>query len=74
MTTTQRRHPLAPQPIGYEYARLLCHKLSRVICGVAHVVNDDGHYILVTDEQMQDGWYDKEQIAYTADIAHVGAL
>lgn len=71
---TTHRHPLAPTPIGYEYARLLCHKLARVITDAAHVVNQDGHYILVTDDQLKQGWYQSEQVVYTADAAHVAAL
>jgi len=59
-------HPLSPPPMGYEYARLLCHKLSRVDEAPAYVVKQDGHLILVDHEQMREGWYAREQIVYIA--------
>lgn len=68
------RHPLAPPPVGLEYAKLLAHGLSRRTTAPAYVVNQDGHYILVDDRQMDEGWYTKEQIAYIADAGHVAAF
>lgn len=67
-------HPLAPPPIGMEYAKLLCHKLARITTGVAHVIDDQGHLILARDEQVNDGWWPREKIVYTADCAHIDAL
>lgn len=68
------RHPLAPPPIGMEYARILCHRLSRVVAGPAHVVNDHGHLIVALDEQICDGWWPRESVVYTADAATIAAL
>lgn len=73
MTTTPR-HPLAPAPIGLEYGKLLAHGLSRRTAAPAYVVNQDGHYILVDEAQMREGWYQPEQVVYVADAAHVAAL
>lgn len=74
MTTAIERHPFAPQPIGLEYARLLAHGLSRRTSAPAYVVNQDGHYILVDEDQMHEGWYQPEQVVYTADAAHIAAF
>lgn len=51
-----------------EYAKLLCHKLARVTSGPAYVVNDNGHAMLATPEDIGVYWQ-ASQIVYTADCA-----
>lgn len=67
-------HPLCAPRIGLEYARILAHMLNRVTSAPAHVVDDDGHYILVSDDQLTDGWWPRERVIYTADASDVSAL
>jgi hypothetical protein len=66
-------HPLAPQDITLDYARQLAQQLNTVTTEPAHVIDNDGHYILVAEHQLADGWWERAQVVYTADAAHVAA-
>ena len=67
--TTPLDHPHASTLARIEAlctARMLAHKLARITSAPAHVVNDDGHPLLASEDDIGVYWT-REQIMYTAE-------
>jgi hypothetical protein len=57
--------PTLPLPPAFEIAKLLAHRLARVTAAPAHVVNDDGHAMLASGDDIGVYWT-QDQILFTA--------